>query len=71
VRAVAGIGRSLGITTTVEGVETREQLAAVNKEGFDEAQGYLFSRPVPAPEIAELLRGIGIPPAAQFSARKP
>lgn len=59
VRAVAGIGRSLGITTTVEGVETQEQLDAVNAEGFDEAQGYLFSRPVPAHEIVDALRALG------------
>ncbi|WP_185961198.1 PAS domain S-box protein [Telmatospirillum sp. J64-1] len=55
VRAVANIGRSLGITTTVEGVETQEQLDAVNAEGFDEAQGYLFSRPLPAAEMSKLL----------------
>lgn len=59
VRAVAGIGRSLGITTTVEGVETQEQLDAVNAEGFDEAQGYLFSKPVPAHEIAAALQSLG------------
>ncbi|MCJ8521462.1 diguanylate cyclase (GGDEF)-like protein/PAS domain S-box-containing protein [Pseudorhizobium tarimense] len=59
VRAVAGIGRSLGITTTVEGVETQEQLDAVNAEGFDEAQGYLFSRPVPAADIPDILRRMG------------
>nr|WP_097170089.1 EAL domain-containing protein [Rhizobium sp. AN5] len=60
VRAVAGIGRSLGITTTVEGVETQEQLDAVNAEGFDEAQGYLFSKPVPAHEIAAALQSLGV-----------
>lgn len=59
VRAVAGIGRSLGITTTVEGVETKEQLDAVSAEGFDEAQGYLFSRPVAAKEIAATLQMLG------------
>jgi EAL domain-containing protein (putative c-di-GMP-specific phosphodiesterase class I) len=64
VRAVAGIGRSLGITTTVEGVETKEQLDAVNAEGFDEAQGYLFSKPLPATEIVATLQvlGVGAPP---------
>ncbi|MFC0810344.1 putative bifunctional diguanylate cyclase/phosphodiesterase, partial [Ensifer sp. P24N7] len=56
VRAVAGIGRTLGITTTVEGVETEVQLAAVNAEGFDEAQGYLFSRPLPAAQILSLIQ---------------
>ncbi|VVE85802.1 sensor domain-containing protein [Pandoraea sputorum] len=56
VRAVAGIGRSLGIITAVEGVETQAQLEAVRAEGVDEAQGYLFSRPVPAAEVAALLQ---------------
>lgn len=55
VKAVAGIGKSLGITTTVEGVETPEQLELVCLEGFDEAQGYLFSRPLPASEIHRLM----------------
>ena len=45
VRAVAGLGASLGITTTAEGVETVEQLALVRAQGCTEAQGYLFSRP--------------------------
>jgi diguanylate cyclase (GGDEF)-like protein/PAS domain S-box-containing protein len=55
VRAVASIGRSLGITTTVEGVETHAQLDAVNVEGFDEAQGYLFARPILASEVRQLI----------------
>lgn len=56
IRAVAGIGRTLGITTTVEGVETQTQLDAINAEGFDEAQGYLFARPVPASQILEIVQ---------------
>lgn len=43
------------MTTTVEGVETEDQLAIVNSEGFDEVQGYLFSRPLPAAEISRLI----------------
>lgn len=50
-RAVAGIGKSLGIATTVEGVETEAQLQIIRQEGFDEAQGYLFARPVPASQV--------------------
>jgi diguanylate cyclase (GGDEF)-like protein/PAS domain S-box-containing protein len=50
-RAVAGIGKALAIATTVEGVETEAQLQAVTREGFDEAQGYLFARPVPAAQV--------------------
>ncbi|HWT17321.1 MAG TPA: EAL domain-containing protein, partial [Variovorax sp.] len=55
IRAVAGIGRSLGIATTVEGVETEAQLQIVRREGFDEAQGYLFARPLPAAQVAGLI----------------
>lgn len=53
IRAVAGLGTSLGMSTTAEGVETEEQLASVRAEGFTEVQGYLYSRPRPAKEIAE------------------
>lgn len=55
IRAVAGIGRSLGIATTVEGVETEAQLQIIRQEGFDEAQGYLFARPLRASEVQGLL----------------
>ena len=52
VRAVAGLGESLGIATTAEGVETRYQLAQLRGEGCTEVQGYLFSRPKPAAELS-------------------
>jgi diguanylate cyclase (GGDEF)-like protein len=55
VRAVAAMGTSLGMATTAEGVETRDQLEQLRKEGCTEVQGYLFSRPRPAAEIRELL----------------
>jgi diguanylate cyclase (GGDEF)-like protein/PAS domain S-box-containing protein len=55
VRAVIGIGLDLGVTVTAEGVETEEQLARLKVEGCEEVQGYLFSRPKPATEIAALL----------------
>jgi EAL domain-containing protein (putative c-di-GMP-specific phosphodiesterase class I) len=56
VRAVTAMARGLGMTTTAEGVETPEQLAMIRAEGCTEMQGYLFSRPVPAREIDELLQ---------------
>jgi diguanylate cyclase (GGDEF)-like protein len=55
VKAIANLGQTLGITTTAEGVETEDQLARMVEYGCTEAQGYLFSRPVPASEIAGLL----------------
>jgi predicted signal transduction protein with EAL and GGDEF domain len=55
IRAVAGLGLSFGVTTTAEGVETQEQLDQMRAEGCTEVQGYFFSKPVPASEIAQLL----------------
>jgi diguanylate cyclase (GGDEF)-like protein/PAS domain S-box-containing protein len=55
VRAITGLGKSLGISTTAEGVETREQLRLLRSEGCTEVQGYLFSPPCPAAEVETLL----------------
>jgi diguanylate cyclase (GGDEF)-like protein len=55
VGAVAGLGASLGMTTTAEGVETAEQLRKVREQGCVEVQGYYFSRPRPQADITELL----------------
>jgi diguanylate cyclase (GGDEF)-like protein len=55
VRAVAGLGRSLGISTTAEGVETLDQLRTVKAEGCTQVQGYLLSRPLAARDIPRVL----------------
>ena len=55
IRAVVGLGTSLGIATTAEGVETPEQLERLRAEGCTEVQGYLFSPPRRASDIAKLL----------------
>ena len=64
IRAVAGLGMSLGIATTAEGIETNEQLERVRAEGCTEVQGYLFSPPRPAADLGPLLRGVGVKQAA-------
>jgi diguanylate cyclase (GGDEF)-like protein len=58
VRAVAGLGKTLGMKTTAEGVETCEQLDWLRSEGCTEVQGYLFSRPQPARNLALLISDI-------------
>jgi diguanylate cyclase (GGDEF)-like protein len=55
VRAVAALAKGLGMSTTAEGVETAEQLDSIRAEGCTEMQGFLFSRPLPAGEVAKLL----------------
>ncbi|MGC1186271.1 MAG: EAL domain-containing protein [Candidatus Acidiferrales bacterium] len=55
VSAVINMGNSLKHTVIAEGVETLEQLAFLQAHGCEEGQGYYFSRPVAAPQFAELL----------------
>ena len=55
VGAVTAMARALGITTVAEGLETGEQLALLAGMGCDHAQGYLFSRPIDAEQMRELL----------------
>ena len=55
IRAVAGLGMTLGIATTAEGVETSAQLDLLRAEGCTEIQGYLISPPRPASEVWQLL----------------
>jgi EAL domain-containing protein (putative c-di-GMP-specific phosphodiesterase class I) len=56
IRAVTRLASELGMITTAEGVETKEQLEIVRAEGCTQVQGYLFSRPRPAADIPALLR---------------
>ncbi len=56
VRAVTALGHALGMDVTAEGIETAAQLALMAAVGCDRGQGYLFSRPLPAHELDELLR---------------
>jgi EAL domain-containing protein (putative c-di-GMP-specific phosphodiesterase class I) len=46
VRAIIGLGRSLGLTIVAEGVETREQLDDLRRWGCDQVQGYLIGKPM-------------------------
>ena len=56
VRAIITMGACLGISTTVEGVETDEQLAFSTAQGCDHIQGYHVSRPLPAPAFHAFLQ---------------
>lgn len=45
------LGSSMGLSVTVEGVETADQLALLKSKGLNELQGYLFSHPLTAEEL--------------------
>jgi diguanylate cyclase (GGDEF)-like protein/PAS domain S-box-containing protein len=69
IRAVTGLAGSLGMTTTAEGVETKEQLDILRTEGCTQVQGYLFSRPQPTGDIPALLRELAARGSSAASAR--
>jgi EAL domain-containing protein (putative c-di-GMP-specific phosphodiesterase class I) len=63
IATVVAMGRALGITTVAEGVETAAQAKRLIELGCDEVQGFLYSRPVRAskvPEVVESLRTHGL-----------
>jgi diguanylate cyclase (GGDEF)-like protein len=64
IKAIIGLGHSLGMELVAEGVETEEQLNAVREQGCNEVQGFYFSPPMPPAAVQLLLettggRGIG------------
>jgi EAL domain-containing protein (putative c-di-GMP-specific phosphodiesterase class I) len=55
VRAICGLGRSLGKKVIAEGIETVEELKLLRQLGADIGQGFLLSRPLAPPQAAQLL----------------
>jgi EAL domain-containing protein (putative c-di-GMP-specific phosphodiesterase class I) len=56
VQAIVGMARALGMRVIPEGVETEGQLSRLAGMGLRYAQGFLLSRPLPAPGLEALLR---------------
>jgi EAL domain-containing protein (putative c-di-GMP-specific phosphodiesterase class I) len=59
VRAIIAMARSLRLRTVAEGVESPDQRLFLAAEGCDEAQGYLFGRPIEAAQLGGLIRPVG------------
>lgn len=65
--AIIEMGHSLGLKIVAEGVETEDQLEFLNRYTCDYIQGYLFSKPLPEPEMVELLKNLRQSPALSTS----
>lgn len=63
IRAISGLGKSLGMTTVAEGVETPEQMARIRAEGCTDVQGYFISKPIPYPDLMHMMTEFAVMPA--------
>jgi EAL domain-containing protein (putative c-di-GMP-specific phosphodiesterase class I) len=57
---IIALGKAFNMTTLAEGVETSEQFEMLAHMGCDQSQGYLHSRPLPAPDLEPLLQRTGV-----------
>jgi diguanylate cyclase (GGDEF)-like protein/PAS domain S-box-containing protein len=72
IRAMVGLASDLHMQTTAEGVETQDELLLVRNLGCSLVQGYIFGRPMPAEEAAELAaKGSASLPDAHLAPREP
>jgi diguanylate cyclase (GGDEF)-like protein len=60
IQAIVALGRALGLSVLVEGVETEEQRVLLRLAGCDEMQGYLFAKPAPRETLDKLVSGSGV-----------
>lgn len=63
VSAILAMARSLGLRVVAEGVETAAQLDVLNRHGCEVAQGFFFSRPLPADQCRALLEELAARPS--------
>jgi diguanylate cyclase (GGDEF)-like protein len=59
-QAIISMGKALGLTVVAEGVETAEQETFLRDHACDEMQGFLFSKPLPPLQVADLLRSASL-----------
>ncbi len=60
VTAIVEMSHSLGFVAIAEGVETPAQQEFLIQNGCDEVQGYLFSKPLPADQIAQFVKQLSL-----------
>jgi diguanylate cyclase (GGDEF)-like protein/PAS domain S-box-containing protein len=71
VSATLALAGALGLSNVAEGVETEEQERFLREQGCDSAQGFRYSRPLPAAELPGVVRGIRLAPATRPLRRLP
>src|SRR5206468_1323808 len=69
VDAILRLAGSLGLTTVAEGIEHISQARRVRELGCELGQGYLFSKPLPAEQVIDLLRAQRVVPGPSATSR--
>ena len=69
-KTIVALGHGLGLAVVAEGVETESQRRILLEQGCDLAQGYLFSRPLPAAEFVAWQVARGVAPLGQETAKE-
>ena len=67
-RAIIAMGQNLGLKVLAEGVETEQQVSILRDSGCDYIQGYYYSRPLPAAQLANYLKQENLLCADSFTA---
>jgi len=67
VAAIIGLGKSLGVPTTAEGVESQRDAEVLRGLGCTIAQGFYYSKPVPAADLAEVVKSLSPPPSKRVA----
>jgi diguanylate cyclase (GGDEF)-like protein/PAS domain S-box-containing protein len=71
IELILGMARTLNLVVIAEGVETPNQLAELRRLGIRHAQGYLWSKPMPAGQVAAWLHSPGVPAEAPQGRKRP
>ena len=69
--AVTDLAHALGLSVTAEGVETKQQADVVAAVGCESSQGFYYARPVPADQIAGLMRTDKLPSLTMATTSSP
>jgi diguanylate cyclase (GGDEF)-like protein len=69
VEAIVGLGRSMGLTTVAEGIESEEQAEAMRGLGCRIGQGYIFAKALPAERVPDFMRAQARATAPRLAAR--
>ncbi|MCM8556363.1 EAL domain-containing protein [Sphingomicrobium sediminis] len=71
IRAIVALADSLGMDTTAEGVETHDDLNLIRELGCSQIQGYIFGKPSPAEDCADMIERDSVLPQGHRSVREP